>query len=231
MPAGILQGLRHALLGKGLAGARATEQAAKTRMFQEALAGGRTLPSATDYAKKDFLKYIETERPWAVGHWKTPPGESAPGAIKSLLLGSHGKDVLRSRYHLGGLLGKGGLLRGELASNPAMLDAMRNLRRSGMNMRDVRTLAWQLPFDALNKTFLLGAPAYGVYNAATAPPQPGVSRGKQIGKELGAAAGFALTGPLGLLGVLPGHMLGETAGGEVGSLLSGAPNNRPMPRQ
>jgi len=221
----LLKGLRSVLFGKGLAGARGVERAARARLFEEASARG-TLPSSKDYAKNQFLNYIETQRPGSIGHWKTPPGVKDPGMLRAMMLGSHGPQVLRARYHMGGLLGKGGLLRGELATHPEILNAVQRMRAEGVNKADMKTLGRHLPGDALSKLFVAGLPAYGVASTLAGNTLPGTSPGSQIGQEFGTSAAMALAGPLGMAGLYPASYAAEYLGDAVGGLFDSPTENK-----
>jgi len=229
-PGKILSGLRTALFGKGLQGARDVELDALAALRQKLVSAGKPSDyNALDRAR--FMKWIETAEPKSLGHYRTPPGQEA-GLARSLLVGNHGLQTLKGRYHTGGLLGKGGIVRGEMAWSPGIVNAARDLKQKGFSPERAWSLAKAAPGDMLSKGFLLGMPAYGIGNTLMTGGDPRYSTGQQVGRELGSSLAWSLGGPLGMLGFLPaaaaGEALGESAGG---ALDPQSPHQRQLVRQ
>jgi len=229
-PGKILSGLRTALLGKGVRGAQSAEMEGLAALRKRLVAAGKP----ADYSALEpgrFMKWIETADPASLGHYRTPPGQGS-GMLRSLLVGNHGLRTLKGRYHTGGLLGKGGLLRGELAWSPEVASAARNIRHQGLTPERAWALARAAPGDMLSKAFILGFPAYGIGSTLATGGDPRYSTGQQIGRELGSSLGWALTGPLGALGFIPGTAAGESIGEAAGGVFDPqSPQQRSLERQ
>jgi hypothetical protein len=154
------------------------------------------------------------------GYEKLDPNK---GMIRSLLMGS-GKNPLKTlgaRFRQGGVLGKGGLLRGEMALNPLLSRSYLRIKRGGGTAADYKNLAVYGGGGGAMNALLVGLPAASIYSSATDPNvrAPGAS----VGMELGTTLGYLLGGPLGAIGSIGAGMAGGFSGGYVGSHLDGKP--------
>ena len=113
-------------------------------------------------------------------------------------LGEQPLSIMRERYEMGGLLGRGGLLRGEMAIDPDVVRAW-NRARDPNDAGKYRDVVVPALGDAMNKGLAFAAPAYVAHEAATSTPAPGESRGESIGGTLGDALGWTIGSPLGML--------------------------------
>ena len=140
------------------------------------------------------------------------------GFFRSILTGSgkSGLGTIKGRFAQGGVFGKGGLLRGDLAWNPKSWEVIRKLNRGQATGADLRSLGKTLPFDLLNTGIVAGMPLAAGYHVATADNMPAGERVGTLGGELGTVAGYALGGPFGLIASLGGGVLAGTAGEAAG---------------
>jgi hypothetical protein len=185
----------------------------------KALFGSKSLsPAQLEYINKYVTRH---------GHSKVT---SNRGFWKGLALGNeNAKNLMRARYLQGGLLGKGGIILGEVAPNDAFLQSARNLKEylkaapgtpSNMTRQDLKNLAGGGVGLALGGGFMLGYPALEAYHAAKGKSDTyGESRrGSGVGGALGGGLGFLLSGGFGLpAGLLASH-LGRKAGEGIGSV-------------
>lgn len=125
--------------------------------------------------------------------------------IKNFATGDSPVEVLRQRYERGGLLGRGGIVTGDLALDP---DFKRNagklINREYKGPREAASLAWSAGksglMDGVNKHLSYGMPAAAVAGAITAPAGEGESKLENVARPVGDALGWAIGGPTGLVG-------------------------------
>ena len=162
-------------------------------------------------------KYLHTNAGPAFGAVKGNAG----GWLRNLAVGDpRAGHILRSRFELGGVAGKGGLFRGSLASSPQFARAWQKLRSghsSGWSGKNLGRVALGGSGQLLNQGFMLGLPAYGAYNILRGG-QPGVDKSEGIGSTLGSGLGFMAGMPLGLVGSIGTSMLGDAAGKAIGKV-------------
>ena len=185
---------------------------------QRALLGSKNLsPEQLNYVNKFVTRH---------GHSRV---NSQRGFLKGLLLGNeHSKDIMRARYMQGGLLGKGGLIMGEVAPNDEFIRSAGKLKDylksapgtpHSLNRADIKNIAGGGLGLGLGAGFMIGFPALEAYHAATgSDPNYGESRrGAGVGRALGSGMGFLLTGGLGL----PAGMAASYLGGKIGEGMGG----------
>ena len=149
--------------------------------------------------------------------------DPSKGFIRGALLGA-GKSPLKtvsSRFRQGGLLGRGGVLRGELAFNPRFFQSSKRIRRGKGTLQDYGRVAMHGGGGALSAGLLLGFPGVAAYNALSGPPTG--TEGSDLGMELGTSLGYLVGGPLGLIGSVGSGMLGGMAGSSAGSTFDEEP--------
>ena len=149
------------------------------------------------------------------------------GILRNLLIGSpDALNILRSRFAQGGIAGKGGLIRGELAPDPALIASLKRIYQGNSLPGRAGVRPGGKPFldsgDYLRSAGLganyalhlglgLGIPYLGVREALkNSAPAEGV------GQSLGEGAGYLLGGPLGLTGLMVAGGLGGSAGASAG---------------
>jgi hypothetical protein len=197
------------------------KEASVGSVIRNALVGNKTMrPSELASVRK----YI-TES----GHPTNPRG----GILRNLLVGSpDALNIIRSRFAQGGVLGRGGLIRGELAPDPALIASLRRIyqgnplpTRAGIGAKgkplidsgDYLRSAGLGANYALHLGLGLGIPYLGVREALkSSDPAQGV------GQSLGEGAGYLLGGPLGLTGLMLAGGLGGSAGASAGRAVSAA---------
>ena len=153
--------------------------------------------------------------------------------LGDLLIGKKGaKDAIKARYHQGGLLGPGGLIMGELALDPRYKQLIKNYRNApqAKTLIDPYTgkaisrsaaksrLATKGFGQAMNPLFLLGFPAMDVATALNTPESDEHGGMSGVLGALASGAGFAIGGPMGLVGGMGASMLGENIGKAVGGV-------------
>jgi len=153
--------------------------------------------------------------------------------LGDLLIGKKGaSQALKARYQQGGLLGQGGLLMGEFALDPRYKELVKNYRQAGTGRSIIdpysgqkltrsgatRKLVTKGLEESLNPLFLLGFPAMDVATAINTPDSDEHGGMSGILGALAGGAGFAIGGPMGLVGGMGASMLGENIGKSVGGL-------------
>ena len=188
------------------------ESSAAQGLLSRILTGNKNLSKAQ---LREIRQYVNKG-----GYEKFDPNK---GFFRGLLLGS-GKSPLKtvkSRFQQGGVLGKGGVLRGELAFNPEFYRSAKRVARGKASGKDyLKTLGYGAG-GALNAGFLLGFPAYAGYQLLTDPNPK--SPGATMGMELGTSLGYLAGGPLGMLGGIGAGIAGGMLGGAAGSRLDSKP--------
>jgi hypothetical protein len=147
--------------------------------------------------------------------------------LQDMAFGASPLQAMKQRYQHGGMVGKGGVLTGDFAIDPDTIRTLKNFRTKSpqraangklYNMRNASgvDVATALGSEAMNKTFTIGAPAAGLYAAATNPVGEGESRMGNIGRGLGDVVGFSAMSPLGYVGGVYGATPFGTAGQMLG---------------
>ncbi len=156
--------------------------------------------------------------------------------LKGLAMGhENALDLMKARYMQGGLLGKGGIILGEVAPNDEFIQSASKLKRylksnagteHDLTKKDVTNLLGGGLGLGLSGGFMLGYPALEAYQAARGRNEEfGPNRrGAGVGAALGGGLGFLLTGGMGLpAGMLASH-LGRKAGAGIGKVFDPAEN-------
>jgi hypothetical protein len=153
--------------------------------------------------------------------------------LGDLLIGKKGTaQALKARYQQGGLLGHGGLIMGEFALDPRYKQLVKNYRQAskGRSVIDpysgqkitragaTKKLVTTGLGESVNPLFLLGFPAMDVATAINTPDSDEHGGMSGILGALAGGAGFAIGGPMGLVGGIGASMLGENIGKSVGGL-------------
>lgn len=159
--------------------------------------------------------------------------------LGDLLIGKKGTiEALKARYQQGGILGPGGLIMGEFALDPRYKQLIKNYRQSspGSSIVDPysggemtrsmarRKLLTKGVGQSVNPLFLLGFPAMDLSTAIKTDSSDEHGGMSGILGALAGGAGFAMGGPLGLVGGLGASMIGEGIGKSVGGLFDPAPS-------
>lgn len=163
-----------------------------------------------------------------------------------------GYELIKARAAQGGLLGKGGLIRGGIAWDPRLgmnAKLMGHALRQGQYGQAAR-LGKDLAIGSTvqaGKFGLMGAlPAYGVYSELSDPTNTGGSLAGRVGKAVGSNLGGVAMFPMGMLTWAPsmipglenmslGHQIGNVAQYAGNALTPGAtapavPNSKRSPR-
>lgn len=163
----------------------------------------------------------------AVSKVVTPHGYSKltsnRGFLKSLALGNeHALDIAKARYMQGGILGKGGLILGDIAPSEDFVNSYSKVKKylkaspgtpHDLTLADAKNIATGAPGLALGSVFTLGFPLMDVNSALKGESEYGENRGAGVGSALGSGLAFALTGGFGL----PASMLASKALGSAGA--------------
>jgi hypothetical protein len=148
--------------------------------------------------------------------WMHPQGQR--NMLLSLAIGPKGAlNAMKARYAQGGVLGKGGLVRGDLAFNPEMFERIKRIRSGTASWKDYPGVAGHVAGAGLNTAGVLAAPALLTADAAMSPLAPGENRVTKTLGSLGSGLGWALGGPLGLGGDLVAGTIGGAVGGTLGT--------------
>lgn len=154
--------------------------------------------------------------------------------LGDLLIGKKGTmDALKARYRQGGVVGSGGLILGEFAVDPRYKQFIKNFKEAPKGAKVINPYTGELVTkgkatqmlatkglgESVNPLFLLGFPAMDIATAASTPDYDEHGGMSGILGALAGGAGFAVGGPLGLVGGLGTSMLGESIGKGLGSML------------
>ncbi len=151
------------------------------------------------------------------------------GFLKSILLGNqHAVDIAKARYLQGGIVGKGGIIRGELAPSDEYISSAKKLKNylmsdvgspSDFSYSDAKTLLGGTPMAALNIGFNVGFPAMEAAKALRGESEEfGDNRGSGVGAALGSGLGFLLSSNFGLPAGMLASYVGKNIGQRAGSL-------------
>lgn len=168
--------------------------------------------------------------------------------LGDLLIGKKGTaQALKARYQQGGLLGHGGLIMGEFALDPRYKELVKNYRKAGKGSSILdpysgqkltragatKKLVTKGLGESINPMFLLGFPAMDVATAINTPDSDEHGGMSGILGALAGGAGFAVGGPMGLVGGIGASMLGENIGKSVGGMFdpSASPLSKVLPSE
>ena len=150
------------------------------------------------------------------------------GFLKSIFTGGHASPlgVLKSRYMQGGVFGKGGIVRGDLAFDHRTIEGLKKIRAGDIapgwqGVKQVAGTAGSTLFDAANPYFALGLPAIAVHAGLKDENLTNKQKAGILGGEAGAVLGYALGGPLGLVGSMVAGGLAQAGGQKAVSSLVG----------
>jgi len=174
--------------------------------------------SAFDFGEDDYNRLVKA---------RGGVGKRLLTSAKNVALGDDPVAVLSQRAQQGGLLGRGGLLFGDLSLDPDVVRAFKNMRKDPSAQNAVSLLTSGFTDVVLNKGMSYGLPALGVYEAATQTLPEGQSRGEQVAMPIGDTLGWALSGPLGMVGGTAVSSALRTGFGEVGRRLDPAATPKP----
>lgn len=154
-----------------------------------------------------------------------------------ILIGQKGSlDAVKARYTQGGVLGPGGLVRGELAIDPKFKELVKNFKSSKGSDKVLNPYSGELVSKAkatqmlatkgigqgINPLFLLGFPIADIKSSLDTPSHEQHGGASGVLGALGSGLGFAAAAPLGLVGGIGASMLGEHLGAAIGSGLDPA---------
>ena len=153
--------------------------------------------------------------------------------LGDLLIGQKGTmDALKARFAQGGIFGPGGLVGGELALDPRFKKLIKSYKSTprgayildpytGRNISRARAtgkLFTKGLGESINPLFLLGFPAMDVASAINTPDSDEHGGMSGVLGALGSGLGFAVAGPLGLVGGIGAGHIGEQICSSVGNL-------------
>jgi|LauGreDrversion4_2_1035121.scaffolds.fasta_scaffold00993_4 hypothetical protein len=151
------------------------------------------------------------------------------GFLKSIILGNENAiPIAKARYMQGGLVGKGGLIRGELAPSDEYISSAKKLKNyllsdagspTDFSSSDAKTLLTGSPMAALNIGFNVGFPAMEAAKAMRGESEEfGDRKGSGVGAALGSGLGFLLSSNFGLPAGMVASYIGKNVGQRAGSL-------------
>jgi hypothetical protein len=125
-----------------------------------------------------------------LSHMAKPAGglPSIIHTLRDVTVGLHPLEQIKQRLTQGGLVGRGGIVHGAFALDPAFA----KLVDSGPLLNAIKKKPIEAMSAATNAAFLAGLPAYSVYKHH--------QRGESIGRSLGEGAGWLVGAPFGLAG-------------------------------
>jgi hypothetical protein len=153
--------------------------------------------------------------------------------LGDLLIGKKGTmQALKGRFSQGGVFGPGGLVAGEIAVDPKFKDLIKNYRGAPKGSRIVdpytgasmsragatgKLVAKGLG-ESVNPLFVLGFPAMDIASAINTPDEDEHGGMSGVLGALGSGLGFAVAGPLGLVGSMGAGHVGQRIGSSVGKI-------------
>jgi hypothetical protein len=143
-----------------------------------------------------------------------------------ILIGQNPLQIMKQRYQMGGLAGRGGLLRGEMAIDPDVMRAYRAAKDPN-NPAGYGGMVLPTVMDAANKGMAYAMPAGMMYAAAKEPVGEHESRIENMAGTFGDALGWSIGSPFGMI---PGGAFAApftAAGKAIGRKLD--PNYKPPP--
>jgi hypothetical protein len=113
--------------------------------------------------------------------------------------------MLKQRYQVGGLLGPGGVVMGDMGISPATTRAVKDVldpKELGTTerLKAVGRAGFYGGQELLDKGLSYGLPSYAVYEMATRPEETKGQRGAALGQTLGDVIGWSAGSPFGLIG-------------------------------
>lgn len=139
------------------------------------------------------------------GAFAAPSEKGVLNKVKHIIVGDRPVQQTKQRFLQGGLVGKGGVLRGPLALDHALVQSMQQHGGYfGALRHDPGTVIPASIAAPVNPAFILGIPGYAAYKAN--------QRGESMGGPLGEGLGFMAAAPFGMAGILAaraGHHIGE----------------------
>ena len=223
---------------KMLEAARATEQEIARRHGQDLLG------TATG-AKLKYMGRRITDPILERGRFANLKERARFGRLGGGYLFGQGAELLAARAVQGGLLGKGGLIRGSLALDPRIGMDYRLMGHAlgkgnyGQAARLGKDVVVGSGIGAGHLTLMGGMPAYMTYSEmAEDDGSSGKSFASRLGGSLGRNFGMTATMPLGMLTWAPSMALGESyglagqighAGENIGALIQKNESNLPTP--
>jgi hypothetical protein len=147
-------------------------------------------PEAARQFTPDVARQYANQRPGGLTRFGRGVGD--------IMVGQNPLKIMKQRAQMGGLMGRGGLLHGEMAIDPDVMRAWRAAKDPN-NPAGYGGLALPVTMDALNKGMAYAMPAGMMYEAAKAPEVEGQSKMENIGGTLGDALGWAVGSPFGML--------------------------------
>lgn len=136
-------------------------------------------------------------------------GTKSMRLAKGVLIGDSPYQAIRQRFNQGGLLGKGGLVFGDLGLDPDMVRSMRRAREGKASWGEA---ALPTLFYGGNLGLAYGLPGYAIYKATQQDPGPNESKWESVASPAGDLLGWSIGGPLGLVGggILAGQIRDAT---------------------
>jgi hypothetical protein len=194
----------------------------------KALSGSKNLSRAQSSLIKKYITEYGAVNPNLV---------SNRGFFKNLLLGSeHAPQITKARYLKGGVIGKGGLILGELAPSDEYIDSAIKFKdylidpaKSGKKFTssDAKTLISGTPGNLLNVGFNVGLPIMEAREAYKGESEEYGDRvGEGTGAALGSGLGFLLANNYGLPLGMASSYVGKRIGSSIGKLFDSKKKER-----
>jgi hypothetical protein len=171
-----------------------------------ALLVGRKYIPAKEMAK---IRHVITD----TGYAKTQPyltqGGMGRGIFRNLFGdGPNRGAILKARLQQGGLFGKGGVLHGDMAFDPALFESIKKFKAGDRSLKNVSNIALEGGTGLMNVGFTAGLP---LMTAAAA--LRGDASGGDVASEGLSTIGQALGAPFGIVGALGGGAVGTSLAG------------------
>lgn len=194
------------------AGVLTQEGAQKLRQVEDAASKGfgRRRMEYDDVAKKmldqgdhNLSKHFDEDTWKAMQENRGSAWRRGGTLAKNVLFGDRPLDVIRQRYARGGVLGRGGVVWGDLGMSPDMARAYKDFRAGGQQGKGsiARMAMHGLNDVVMNKTMSYGIPAASVYHAATADPEEQAgSQALNIATPIAETTGWGAATPFGMAG-------------------------------
>ena len=169
------------------------------------LVGRKYIPAK----EMEKIRHLVTD----TGFAKLQPYKTEGGIPRTIFRGLFGEgpnrlDILKARLQQGGIFGKGGVIHGDIAFDPALFENIKKFKAGDRSLKNLSNIALEGGAGLMNVGFTAGLP---LITAAAA--LKGEASGADVASEGLSAVGQALGAPFGIVGAMGGGAIGTALAG------------------
>jgi hypothetical protein len=180
----------------------------KTDLLKSILVGRKNI----DPAEMASIRRIITDTGFAKPQDYTTEGRFGRKVFRTLFgYGPNRMDILKARMRQGGLFGKGGVVHGDIAFDPALFDHIKKFKEGDRTFRRALSIGGHGLAGGLNVAFTAGLPL-----AAAAAYLKGEAPASEVAAESLSSLGMSIGAPFGLVGAMTGSTIGTGLGHLMG---------------